>query len=58
MLVNGAYWLLDLEIPKGGTKVDLVGEFNPSQYGFKRGDYWSAQNKRPADFRLKRKKKN
>ena len=58
MLVNGAYWLLDLEIPEAGTKVDLISPFNPSQYGFKGRDYWPAQNKRPADFRLKRKKKN
>jgi len=58
MLVNGAYWLLDLEIPEAGTKVNLNSTFNPSQYGFKNGDYWPAQNKRPADFRLKRKKKN
>ena len=58
LLVNGAYWLLDLEIPKDGTKVDLVGELNPSQYSFRRGDYWPTQNKRPADFRLRRKKKN
>jgi hypothetical protein len=56
VLINGAYWLLDLEIPKAGTKVDLVGELNPSQYSFRRGDFWPSQNKRPADFRLKRKK--
>ena len=56
ILVNGAYWLLDLEIPKTGTKVDLGGELNPSQYSFRRGDFWPAQNKRPTDFRLKRRK--
>jgi len=58
LLVNGAYWLLDLKIPKDGTKVDLVRELNPSQYSFRRGDYWPTQNKRPDDFRLRRKKKN
>lgn len=36
MLVNAAYWMLDMEddIPECGTSVDLVGEYDPSQYGF------------------------
>ncbi|XAM00523.1 ThuA domain-containing protein [Phycisphaeraceae bacterium D3-23] len=36
MIVNAAYWLLDMadDIPEGGTSVDLVGDFDPSQYGF------------------------
>ena len=58
VLINGAYWLLDLEIPNTGTKVDLVGKFNPKQYSFRSKEYWPDQNKKPADFRLKRKKKD
>ena len=57
MMVNGVYWLLDLEIPKGGTKVDLPGKFDPKEYSFRSKDYWPKQNKRPGDFRLKRQKK-
>jgi len=57
-LINGAYWLLDLEIPNAGTKVKLVGKFNPKQYSFRSKEYWPDQNKKPADFRLKRKKKD
>ena len=57
-LINGAYWLLDLEIPNAGTKVELVGKFNPKQYSFRSKEYWPDQNKKPADFRLKRKKKD
>ncbi len=34
MLVNGVYWCLGLEIPEGGTSVDLVGEYRPIAYGF------------------------
>ena len=42
MLVNAVYWTLGLEekIPSGGTKVDIVGEFNPRPFrnnGFKPG---------------------
>ena len=57
-LINGAYWLLDLEIPNAGTKVKLVGKFNPKQYSFRSKEYWPDQNKKPADFRLERKKKD
>ena len=43
LLVNGAYWCVGLEdkIPKDGTKVDLVGEFEPTQFGFRKDDYWA-----------------
>ena len=42
LIVNGAYWAVGLEdhIPAEGTKVDVVGEFNASQYGFKTNRYW------------------
>ena len=35
MLVNAVYFLLEMEVPKEGTKVDLVGDFKPTMYGFK-----------------------
>ena len=36
MLVNGVYWSLGMadDIPEDGTKVDLVGEYEPTFYGF------------------------
>jgi hypothetical protein len=42
LLVNGAYWCVGLEdkIPTGGTNVELVGEFEPTQFGFRKDDYW------------------
>ncbi|MBI1901311.1 MAG: ThuA domain-containing protein [Planctomycetia bacterium] len=51
MLVNAAYWCVGLEdkIPQGGTKVDLVGEYKPSAYGF--GGF--KKGVKPADHALK-----
>ena len=48
MLVNAVYWALGMEgrIPKGGTEVGLVGEYEPSAFGF--GDF--RQGMRPGDF--------
>ena len=34
VLINGAYWLLDLEIPNAGTKVNLVGKLKPGTIQF------------------------
>jgi hypothetical protein len=49
MLVNGVYWTLGMEdkIPAEGTKVDLVGEFNPTPYGF--GGH--KKGMKPADYK-------
>jgi hypothetical protein len=36
LIVNAAYWALKMEdkIPAAGTKVDLVGEYHPTRFGF------------------------
>lgn len=36
LLVNASYWCLGMEdqIPEDGTNVDLVGEYNPTPFGF------------------------
>lgn len=51
LLVNAAYWCTGMEdkIPPQGTKVDIVGDFNPSMYGF------GGQKKgtKPADYEMK-----
>lgn len=44
MIVNGVYWCLGLPVPEGGSKVDIVGSFDPSAYGFNEKGYWEAQN--------------
>ena len=52
MLVNGVYWCLGIEIPKGGTKVDIVGEFKPTKYEFRSKQYWPERKMRPEDHKL------
>lgn len=39
LLVNGIFWAMDQPIPNK-TNVSLVGEFNPSAYGFQTDEYW------------------
>jgi len=48
MFVNAVYWAVGLEdkIPQGGTKVDLVGEYQPTP--FASGKY--VKGKKPADY--------
>jgi type 1 glutamine amidotransferase len=48
MFVNAVYWAVGLEdkIPAEGTNVELVGEYNPTQFGFGK----SVKGKKPADY--------
>lgn len=48
MFVNAVYWALSMEdkIPKAGTQADLVGEYNPTPFGFGKG----IKGKKPADY--------
>lgn len=50
MLVNGVYWCVGLEekIPEEGTKVELVGEYTPTKFGF--GGF--KKGVKPADHKL------
>lgn len=54
ILVNSAYVLTGLgeEIPSSGTNVDYVGEYNPTAYEFRRGDYWSKRDMRVEEYVL------
>ncbi|WP_417849899.1 family 16 glycoside hydrolase [Thalassoglobus sp.] len=54
ILVNAAYSLtgLENEIPETGTNVDIVGEFEPTAYEFRRGDYWPKRNMRVEEHEL------
>ena len=49
MLVNAVYWCLKIEekLPDSGTKVDLVGEFKPTKFGFN----GFVKGKKPADYK-------
>lgn len=48
MFVNAVYWALKIEekIPKEGTKVDLIGEYKPTSFGFGK----HVKGKKPADY--------
>ena len=52
LIVNGVYWGLGMadQIPEAGTKVDLVGTYEPRQYFIHNGDYWVERQLRPAHF--------
>jgi len=52
MLVNAAYHLLGMDVPAGGAKADVVGDFEPTMYSFRRGDYWPDKALRPSDFAM------
>lgn len=52
LLVNAAYYLTGLESKiTDHAKVDIVGKFEPTMFGFKREpDYWTKQKLTPASF--------
>lgn len=52
MLVNASYYLLGIDVPSGGTKVDLVGKFEPTMYSFHRGDYFIKKGVKPSDHAM------
>jgi hypothetical protein len=56
LLVNAVYWCVSLsaKIPPGGTKVDLVGDYEPTAYRFHSNDYWKRRALRPSAFKMKR----
>ena len=48
LVINGVYWGLGLAVP-AQAKVDLVGEYKPTMYGFGTGK----KNTKPSDYELK-----
>lgn len=52
MVINGTYWALGMEakIPAQGTKVDLVGEYKPTGFGFKT----YKKGTKPSDYAMKK----
>ncbi len=49
LLVNAAYYLLDLEVPQQ-ARVDLVGNYQPSAYSFHDDSYWDEKQLKIADM--------
>jgi hypothetical protein len=53
LLVNAAYWAVGIEdqIPMAGAHVDIVGKYEPTQFGFRKDDYWSNRKMSLDEFR-------
>lgn len=49
LLVNGVFWSLDMEVPKK-AKVNLVGDYAPSAYGFRTNEFWDKKQLRVSDL--------
>ena len=52
MIVNAAYWLLDMDIPANGTKVGIVGDYQPTKFEFRRGDYWPTRKMKVSEHKM------
>jgi hypothetical protein len=50
MIVNGILWSLDIPVPANGAKVDIVGTFEPTMYGFLKDPYWDENVAHVSDF--------
>ena len=49
LLVNGVFWTMDVEVPEKAN-VSLVGDFDPSQFGFKDETYWEEKGVKVEKF--------
>lgn len=54
LLVNATYWGLGMEdkIPEKGTNVEIVGTFEPTQYGFRADDIWTKRHMTSDEYRM------
>ncbi len=50
LIVQGALWCLGIDPPAEGADVEVVGEFEPSPFGTRKGDFWMQRNLRVEDF--------
>lgn len=51
LLVNGIFWAMDLNVPEKAN-VSLVGDFDPSQFGFTDETYWQEKGVNVGRFYL------
>lgn len=54
LLTNAVYWGLGMEdkIPEKGTNVDIVGDYEPTKFGFYPDEYWAKRHMSLAEQRL------
>ncbi len=52
LLVNGAYQLLGMEdqIPPTGTSVNLVGDYQPTAFEFRKPEYWNERKMKVSEY--------
>jgi len=48
LIINGAFWCLNLAVPTKAN-VDFIGNYTPSQFGFKTDEYWKTLNIKISD---------
>jgi len=55
LIVNAAYWCVNMpdQIPTDGCKVDIVGEFKPTRFEFRKGSYWEERKMMVVEHELK-----
>lgn len=53
MVINAVYWALDMQVPDNGTKVDVVGTYTPSPFGFAIGKKVHSKAVKPHDHHSK-----
>lgn len=49
LLVNGAFWSLDLPVP-AKADVSLVGDYTPTVYDFRKDEYWDEKQLKVVSF--------
>lgn len=50
LVVNATFWALDMPVPEK-AKVDLIGTYKPTQFEFRKDEYWPEKNLMVADFK-------
>jgi hypothetical protein len=55
LLVNAVYFCLGMgdKIPEMGTKVEIVGDFNPTKFEFRKEEYWAKRRMSLDEHRMK-----
>jgi len=51
LVINAAYYLLDIKIPRKGTNATIIGDYNTHAYGFLGKKYWDNRAVKPVDFK-------
>jgi hypothetical protein len=49
LLVNSVFWALDLPVPDKAN-VEIIGEYNPTKFEFRKPEYWIEKNLMVADM--------